>query len=275
MPELPEVEVCRQGLAAHLTGATITGAVVRFPRLREPLPENLSERLAGRHITKLLRRGKYLLLACDAGPDRGWLLIHLGMSGSLRITAPSESPGKHDHFDLVVGEKILRLTDPRRFGLVDWFGATDIERHRRLADLGVEPLSAAFTGAWLYAVTRQRATPIKTLLMDAHVVVGIGNIYAAEALFRAAISPTRPAGRLGRQACERLVTAIRATLDEAIAAGGSSIRDYVHHDGGSGYFQVTVAVYGRTGLPCPRCGTPVRQIRQAGRSTFYCADCQR
>ncbi len=275
MPELPEVEVCRLGLEPALSGALIESVEVRFPRLRRPLPENLAATLAGRRIVELRRRGKYLLLACQGSTDSGWLVVHLGMSGNLRLVAAGSEPGRHDHFDLRAAGKILRYSDPRRFGLIDWIAGDDYGSHPLLAGLGIEPLDGEFSGGWLYRIGRARSTPIKILLMDGHVVVGIGNIYAAEALFRARISPLKPAGRLGRAACDRLATAVQATLTEAIAAGGSSIRDYRHHDGGSGYFQITVAVYGRAGLPCPRCGAPVRQVKQSGRSTFYCAGCQK
>lgn len=275
MPELPEVEVCRRGLLPRLQNSVIEGATVRFPRLRLPLPEGLDSILRGRRITSIQRRGKYILLACEGATDNGWLIVHLGMSGNLRFVEGNEAPGKHDHFDLRAGKAILRFSDPRRFGLIDWHAGATVDHYPLLATLGIEPLSEDFTPEWLYQATRNRNAPIKCLLMDAHTVVGIGNIYAAESLFRAGISPLRAANRISLARYRQLVPAIRQTLDDAIAAGGSSIRDYIHNDGSSGYFQIECAVYGRTGEACRRCGGTVTQIRQAGRSTFYCAGCQK
>lgn len=274
MPELPEVEVCRRGLLPEVEGRTIIDAVVRFPRLRQELPAGLAEILKGRRIASVLRRGKYLLFDCRGGEGGGWLILHLGMSGNLRFVAPGTPVGRHDHFDLILPQTVLRLSDPRRFGVVAWHAGDDPGTHPLLARLGVEPLSADFTGEWLYGATRRRQAPIKNVLMDAHTVVGVGNIYASESLFRAGVSPLRAASRLGRESCGRLAQAVKETLADAIAAGGSSIRDYVHSDGGSGWFQISAAVYDRTGQACRRCGGKVRQIRQAGRSTYYCPACQ-
>jgi len=273
MPELPEVEVCRRGLQPEVEGQTILGATVRVPRLRLPLSATLGESLAGQRVAAVRRRGKYLLLDCRGGVEDGCLIIHLGMSGNLRFVAPETPVGKHDHVDLLFARQVLRFSDPRRFGLVLW-QAADAPAHPLLAVLGLEPLGDEFTAEWLWAATRRRAAPIKPLLMDSHLVVGIGNIYASESLFRAGISPLRAANRISGERYERLVPAIRQTLSDAIAAGGSSIRDYVHSDGGAGCFQVDCAVYDRAGAPCRRCGGSVRQIRQAGRSTYYCASCQ-
>lgn len=273
MPELPEVEVCRRGLQPEVEGQTILGATVRVPRLRLPLSATLGETLAGQRVAAVRRRGKYLLLDCRGGVEDGCLIIHLGMSGNLRFVAPEAPVGKHDHVDLLFARQVLRFSDPRRFGLVLW-QAADAPAHPLLAVLGLEPLDDEFTAEWLWAATRRRAAPIKPLLMDSHLVVGIGNIYASESLFRAGISPLRAANRISGERYERLVPAIRQTLSDAIAAGGSSIRDYVHSDGGAGCFQVDCAVYDRAGAPCRRCGGSVRQIRQAGRSTYYCASCQ-
>ncbi|MBL8417835.1 MAG: bifunctional DNA-formamidopyrimidine glycosylase/DNA-(apurinic or apyrimidinic site) lyase [Dechloromonas sp.] len=273
MPELPEVEVCRRGLQPEVEGQTILGATVRVPRLRLPLSATLGETLAGQRVAAVRRRGKYLLLDCRGGVEDGCLIIHLGMSGNLRFVAPEAPVGKHDHVDLLFARRVLRFSDPRRFGLVLW-QAADAPAHPLLAVLGLEPLDDEFTAEWLWAATRRRAAPIKPLLMDSHLVVGIGNIYASESLFRAGISPLRAANRISGERYERLVPAIRQTLSDAIAAGGSSIRDYVHSDGGAGCFQVDCAVYDRAGAPCRRCGGSVRQIRQAGRSTYYCASCQ-
>lgn len=275
MPELPEVEVCRRGLQPELEGHAIVRAEVRFPRLRQVVPPGLAERLAGCCIASIMRRGKYLLFDCQrAGVREGWLILHLGMSGNLRFVAPSEVPGKHDHFDLVTEGAVLRFADPRRFGVIAWQDGDDPALHPLLAVLGMEPLEDSFTGDWLFAVTRNRSAPIKTVLMDGHLLVGVGNIYASESLFRAGISPVRAANRIGPARCQVLAQSIRATLSDAIAAGGSSIRDYVHSDGGAGCFQLTCAVYDRAGEPCRRCTCTVRQIRQGGRSTYYCPACQ-
>ena len=280
MPELPEVEVSRLGLLPYLPGQPIVQAIFRTPKLRHALPPELAARLAGKRVRAILRRGKYLLFDCaeESGNDdggRGWLIIHLGMSGSLRLVAAGTPVQKHDHVDLVFPGTVLRFRDPRRFGAVLWHEGADVERHPAIAVLGLEPLSPGFDGAWLYAATRRRNTPIKPLLMDSHLLVGVGNIYAAEALFRAGVAPTRAAGRIGLERCRALAAAIRATLEESIAAGGSSVRDYVHSDGGAGSFQVACAVYGRAGEPCRVCGTPIRALRQAGRTTFHCPRCQR
>ncbi len=270
MPELPEVETVLRGLEPHLVGARLAGAVVRSTRLRWPVPEDLDTRLRGQTIRSLTRRGKYLVIGLDAGG----LILHLGMSGSLRLLTRPEPASAHDHVDLLLqGGLCLRLRDPRRFGAVLLTDAP--ERHPLLATLGVEPLAPAFDGERLYALTRGRSMPIKALLMDARRIVGIGNIYANEALFHAGIDPRTRAGRLGRQRCQRLAAAIRATLEQAIAAGGSSLRDFVDARGRPGYFQQDYAVYGRVGLPCHRCGHTIVSFRQAGRSSYVCPVCQR
>jgi formamidopyrimidine-DNA glycosylase len=222
-----------------------------------------------------LRRGKYLLFDCESTRGGGWLILHLGMSGSLRLVPPDTPAQKHDHFDLVFAGTAMRLRDPRRFGVLLWHEGASIEQHPLLAVLGIEPLSAAFDGDWLYAVTRRRGGPIKPLLMDSHLVVGIGNIYAAESLFHAGISPLRAANRISLERYRKLAPAIRNTLEASIAAGGSSVRDYVHSDGGAGCFQLSCAVYDRAGELCPGCRRQVLAIRQSGRSTFYCPHCQR
>ena len=275
MPELPEVEVSRLGLLPYLPGKQIVRAVFRTPRLRHDIPAELPARLAGLHVNAIHRRGKYLLFDCESAGKGGWLIVHLGMSGSLRLVANGTPAQKHDHVDLVFADTTLRLRDPRRFGTVLWHEGGNIGSHPLIAVLGIEPLSPQFDGDWLYLVTRKRNTPIKPLLMDSHLVVGIGNIYASEALFRAGISPMRAAGRIGRVRYRKLAGDIRATLQESIAAGGSSVRDYVHSDGGAGSFQVTCFVYGREGEPCRVCQTPIRASRQAGRTTFLCPHCQR
>ena len=275
MPELPEVEVSRLGLLPHLPGKQVVEAVFRAPRLRHDIPAEMASRLAGLYVDAIYRRGKYLLFDCESGVAGGWLIIHLGMSGSLRLVANGTPAQKHDHVDLVFADTTLRLRDPRRFGTVLWHEGGSIESHPLIAALGIEPLSPQFDGDWLYKATRKRHAPIKPLLMDSHLVVGIGNIYASEALFRAGIAPARAADRISRARYRKLASDIRATLQESIAAGGSSVRDYVHSDGGAGSFQVTCFVYGREGEPCRVCKTPISASRQAGRTTFHCPHCQR
>jgi formamidopyrimidine-DNA glycosylase len=270
MPELPEVEITRRGIAPHLEGRTVTGVVVRHHGLRWPVPRALGARLAGARIRAVTRRAKYLLLDCGTGT----LIIHLGMSGSLRVVAPTMVPGPHDHFDLCVGDSIVRLRDPRRFGAVLWH-PRDHGVHPLLAALGVEPLEEAFTAALLWRAARGRRVAIKLLLMNAAIVVGIGNIYASESLFRAGIHPRTAAQRVSKARCERLVAAVRATLTDALAAGGSTLQDFVGADGSPGYFQQQYAVYDRAGAPCRVCRTPIRRIVQGQRSTFYCPVCQR
>lgn len=274
MPELPEVEVSRRGLLPDLLGRSIVRAVLRVPGLRHVIDPTLAERLAGLRLVAIERRGKYLLFDCESAHSGGWLILHLGMSGSLRLVPPGTVPQKHDHFDLVFMETVMRYRDPRRFGALLWHEGLAPENHPALRDLGLEPLGDDFNGHWLYSACRQRKSPIKPLLMNSHFVVGVGNIYASESLFAARIAPWRPAASIDPDRCGRLADAIRSTLESSIAAGGSSVRDYVHSDGGAGCFQLACAVYDRTGLPCPVCGAPVQRFRQAGRSSFYCANCQ-
>ena len=270
MPELPEVETTRRGLQPRLAGRTLERVVVRDPRLRWPVPPDLAARLAGRTLGDLRRRGKYLLF------DFGGVtqIVHLGMSGSLRFVDAGEAAARHDHVDWQFdGGVTLRLRDPRRFGAVLW--TDDAARHPLLAHLGPEPLTDAFDADYLHAQCRRRSAAIKQVIMDATVVVGVGNIYASESLFHAGIRPGTAARRLGRAACARLVDAIRRVLGAAIAAGGSSLRDYVATDGELGYFQLQTRVYDRAGLPCRACGTPIRRVVQGQRASFYCPRCQR
>jgi formamidopyrimidine-DNA glycosylase len=276
MPELPEVEVCRRGLLPEVAGQRIEGVVIRSPKLRYPIPPELRELLPGCHVSSIRRRGKYLLFDCARPGVEGTLILHLGMSGNLRFVPFAQEPEKHDHFDLVLGSQLLRLADPRRFGLVLWQPGPPraAELHPLLAVLGVEPLTEAFDGDWLHAACSRRASPVKPVLMDSHLVVGIGNIYASESLFRAGISPMRAANRISLGRYRLLAAAVRETLADAIAAGGSSIRDYVHSDGGAGCFQIQAAVYERDGQPCRRCAGVIRQLRQSGRSSYYCPMCQ-
>lgn len=277
MPELPEVEVCRRGLMPAVEGARIERVNIRVPKLRQVIPLELSSLLPGCRVSAIRRRGKYLLLDCAKPGVEGCLIIHLGMSGNLRLVAHDFPVAKHDHVDLVLTEQTVRFNDPRRFGVVLWQPGPPAaaELHPLLASQGMEPLSEAFTVDWIYAANSQRSGPIKPVLMDSHLVVGIGNIYASESLFRAGISPLRAANRISRARYGVLVSAIRETLSAAIAAGGSSIRDYLHSDGSAGWFQIQAGVYDRAGLPCWRCGGVIKQLRQAGRSTYYCPTCQR
>jgi formamidopyrimidine-DNA glycosylase len=270
MPELPEVETTRRGLEPHLVGQTITGVVVRDARLRWPVPADLAQQITGRRIEAVARRGKYLLLDCGGGA----LIVHLGMSGSLRQAVVGDPAGPWDHVELALGARLLRLRDPRRFGAVLW-ATGDPGAHPLLRGLGVEPLSDGFTGAFLYAASRGRRVAIKLLLMNAAVVVGVGNIYASESLFVAGIDPRRRASRLSRPACDRAARAVRETLERAIAAGGSSLRDYAASDGALGEFQLDCFVYGREGERCRRCATAIRRVVQAARSTYFCPACQR
>jgi formamidopyrimidine-DNA glycosylase len=270
MPELPEVETTRRGIRPLVAGQVVTALQVRNARLRLPVSSELEAAIVGERLAEVRRRAKYLLLDFPAGS----VIIHLGMSGSLRVLAADERPGAHDHVDLVFGAHALRLRDPRRFGLVLW-QAGDALAHPWLSGLGPEPLGDAFDGAWLYRVTRGLRAPIKQALMDAHRVVGVGNIYASESLFRACIHPLTAAGEVGPRRCERLAHAVRETLELAIAAGGSTLRDFVGGDGRPGYFQQQYFVYGRAGEPCRVCGTPVRRVVVAQRATFFCERCQR
>ena len=271
MPELPEVETTRRGLQPHLEGKRIAAAVVRNRALRVPVPRNLERVVRDATVRSIGRRGKYLLFDCGHGA----LIVHLGMSGRLWLVDSDAAVETHDHFDLVmVNGTVVRLRDPRRFGLVLWQKG-DALTHPLLKDLGPEPLSAAFDGDWLYAQTRSRSAAIKLALMDSHLVAGIGNIYANEALFRAGINPKTPAQRIGRDRYRVLAGKIRETLEAAIEAGGSTLRDYVGSDGQAGYFQSKFLVYDRGGAPCFSCREPVRSFVQGQRSTYYCPRCQR
>ncbi len=269
MPELPEVETTRRGIAPELSGHTVSGVVVRNGRLRQPVPPELAELLTGLTLDTVERRAKYLLFRFPTGS----LLVHLGMSGNLRIVPAALAPEKHDHLDIVFCPRALRLRDPRRFGLALWQSGE--APHPLIAGLGVEPLGDRFDGAWLHAATRGRKTPVKLFIMDGSQLVGVGNIYASESLFRAGIDPTTPVGELGPKRCARLVTCIRETLQDALAAGGSTLRDFVGSSGMPGYFQQQYFVYGRDGEPCRKCATPIRKRIMGQRATFYCSRCQR
>lgn len=270
MPELPEVETTRRGIAKAILTRTVRRVTVRNRRLRWPLPASFERQLTGRRVKAIGRRAKYLLL----GLDDGTLIVHLGMSGSLRLVAAEERPGRHDHVDLVFDSgQCLRFSDPRRFGSMH-FTRREPERHRLLAALAPEPLSAGFNADWLYRRARRRRVAIKQFLMDSKSVAGVGNIYASEALFRAGIRPRRAAGRLSLGECARVVAAVKEVLKEAIEVGGTTLRDYVNATGEPGYFRMAHFVYERGGQPCRRCRTPIRESRQGGRATYWCPVCQ-
>jgi len=277
MPELPEVETTLRGLTPHLQGQRIKQVIIRNSNLRWPVPDNLPAILCKQTIRKLSRRAKYLLLECDSGT----LILHLGMSGSLRVLSAQTLPEKHDHFDLVLENgTLMRLRDPRRFGAVLWHAEAtgnqgDITQHPLLAKLGPEPLLEDFDAQYLYTATRKRRAAIKQVIMDSHVVVGVGNIYASESLFHAGIRPQLHAGKISLPRCERLVQTIRETLSASIAQGGSTLRDFTDSNGKPGYFQQSYMVYGRSGEPCRICGSAIQQIVQGQRSTYYCPKCQK
>lgn len=270
MPELPEVETTRAALAPHLTGRTVTAAILRRSDLRWPIAAQISDVLPGQRIREVRRRAKYLLLDTDVGSA----LLHLGMSGSLRVI-PGDTPARaHDHVDLALDDgRVLRMHDPRRFGSVLWQAPETV--HPLLAALGPEPLSDAFTGDYLYARSRGRRAPVKTFLMDQAVVVGVGNIYAAEALFAAGISPLRPAGRISVEGYRRLALEIQRVLAAAIRQGGTTLRDFVSPDGNTGYFVQKLSVYGRGGKPCLVCGRALKQASIGQRTSVWCSHCQR
>mgnify|MGYP001812885080 FL=1 len=271
MPELPEVETTRRGIAPHITGRTVRRVVVRDRRLRWPVPRRLAEELTGQVIDHVGRRAKYLLLETDTGTA----ILHLGMSGSLKLVDSSKPPAKHDHVDLQLDDgRTLRFTDPRRFGSLHWT-TRPVVTHRLLRDLGPEPLDTAFSGDYLYGLSRGRRVAVKNFIMNSHIVVGIGNIYASEALYMAGIHPKRLAGRISRQKYTLLCEVVREVLQDAIAAGGTTLRDFVNGEGKPGYFRQHLNVYGRSGQPCISCHVPIREIRLGQRSTFYCPKCQR
>ena len=271
MPELPEVETTRRGVAPHVERQKVTAVRVYDRRLRWPVPRNLSRRLVGRTVDRIDRRSKYLLFRL--GQDT--LIVHLGMTGSLRVFSDAPPRQTHDHMDLEFSSGIvLRYRDPRRFGAVLWSPASKRE-HRLLATLGPEPFSDEFNADYLYRATRSRRSAIKLALMDNRLVVGVRNIYANESLFRAGIRPSRAANRISRTRLSRLVDAVRDTLTEAIAKGGSTLRDYVDSRGERGYFQLHYYVYGRVNEPCRVCGSLIRSVRLGGRASCYCPRCQR
>lgn len=269
MPELPEVETTRSGIEPHLLGRTVTALTVRNPRLRWPIPEDLAIQIEGQRFTAIRRRAKYLLMDIGGGS----LISHLGMSGSLRLVPAGSPPGKHDHVDIALDSgMLLRYHDPRRFGALLWCRAGDV--HPLLASLGPEPLSAEFDGERLYQCSRGRQMAVKPFIMDNAVVVGVGNIYASEALFAAGIDPRREAGRISRARYQRLAEEIRRVLAYAIQRGGTTLRDFVGGDGQPGYFQQELFVYGRAGEPCKVCGRTLSECRLGQRSSVFCRACQ-
>lgn len=270
MPELPEVETCRRGIEPHVQGKVFKEVVVRQSRLRWPIDEHLPQILPGQTLVSLDRRGKYLLLATTAGT----LIVHLGMSGSLRIADVLQPPRKHDHVDFIFDDDtVLRFHDPRKFGAILWT-TESVENHPLIASLGPEPLSSGFSADHLFERIQRRRVPIKSLIMDHHVVVGIGNIYASESLFLAGVNPMRRGCEVSLDDCRRLVSAIRTVLQRSIDQGGTTLRDFVNPQGKPGYFQQTLTVYGRVGEPCLTCAEPIQQLTIAQRSSYYCAHCQ-
>jgi len=270
MPELPEVETTRRGVAPYCSGVRVQRLVVREPRLRWLVPKQLPLRLQGQVIDAVERRAKYLLFQTSAGT----LLVHLGMSGSLRVVSPEQSPGKHDHIDIQLHTgACLRYNDPRRFGCFLWLEPA--EQHPLLQELGPEPLSAEFDGDMLYRRSRGRRVPVKSFIMNGQVVVGVGNIYANEALFLAGIDPRRSAGRISAARYKVLADCIKQVLTSAIEQGGTTLRDFVGGDGKPGYFAQRLYVYGRGGSPCKRCGGALRECRLGQRTTVFCVTCQR
>ena len=270
MPELPEVETTRRGVEPYSVGRRVVQVKVREPRLRWPVPDELPQRLEGQRIDRVERRAKYLLFTTTAGQ----LMVHLGMSGSLRVVNQNEPPSYHDHLDIVFDDgRALRYNDPRRFGCCLWLEPG--EPHKLLANLGPEPLRDEFDGELLYRRSRGRKGAVKQFIMDGKIVVGVGNIYANEALFFAGIRPDRAAGRISRARYVRLAVEIKRVLTSAIEQGGTTLRDFVGGDGKPGYFAQQLRVYGRTGQPCRVCSTPLREQRLGQRSSVYCVVCQR
>ena len=279
MPELPEVETIRRGIEPHVVGRTIEKVIVRDRRLRWPIPRGFENKLAGKRIRAVNRRGKYLLLDLDGGPagaaGPGRVILHLGMTGNLALLEPGRAVRKHDHFDLELsGKLLLRFNDPRRFGAALWWPAAQAQ-HALIRHMGPEPLTDAFNADALAKLARKRSAPVKNFLMDGRIVVGVGNIYAVEALYRAGIRPTRPAGRVTRAEYGKLVEAVRAVLNDAIAAGGTTFRDFRDSNGEPGYFVQKLFVYDRAGQPCRKCKTPIKRLVIGQRSSYYCPKCQK
>ncbi|MGH8482110.1 MAG: bifunctional DNA-formamidopyrimidine glycosylase/DNA-(apurinic or apyrimidinic site) lyase [Nevskiaceae bacterium] len=280
MPELPEVETVRRGLAPHVVGRVIERVIVRDRRLRWPIARGFERKLAGRTIRAVDRRGKYLLLdlggsPTDAPDGRDRVILHLGMTGRLSLIAPGRAVQKHDHLDLELsGGLVLRLNDPRRFGAALWWPASH-PTHMLLKHMGPEPFADGFGADYLFGLARGRSAPVKNFLMDGRVVVGVGNIYAVESLFRAGIRPQRAAGRVTRAGYAKLARAVRDVLSDAIAAGGTTFRDFRNSNDQPGYFVQKLNVYDRAGEPCRKCRTPIKRLVIGQRSSYYCPACQR
>ncbi|TLU64680.1 bifunctional DNA-formamidopyrimidine glycosylase/DNA-(apurinic or apyrimidinic site) lyase [Thalassotalea litorea] len=269
MPELPEVEVCRQGIEPHVLNQTVDKVIVRNQQMRWPVSEDIDE-VQGEEILAVERRAKYLLLKTV----KGTLLLHLGMSGTIRVIDKAFPLKKHDHFDLVITTgKALRLNDPRRFGAILWLKG-DVSAHPLLSALGPEPLTDNFPQGYLYEKSRNKSVPIKTFLMNNHIVVGVGNIYANESLFQAGIRPTTPAGKISRKRYDALTLIVKDVLAKAIKQGGTTLKDFTQSDGKPGYFAQELQVYGRGGEDCVVCGSTLKEIKQGGRATVYCSKCQ-
>jgi formamidopyrimidine-DNA glycosylase len=275
MPELPEVEITRRGLLP-LVGQKVVNVTIRNSSMRWPIPAHLPETIQNQQLISLERRAKYILATFQNDQrELGTLLLHLGMSGRISLLERDYPPEKHDHFDIEFSDKqVMRLRDPRRFGAVLWAGL-EPNKHALLRELGPEPLNDDFNGKYLYEMIRARNAAIKLTIMDSHLVVGVGNIYASESLFRARINPQLPANQLTLAMCGRLAAEIKATLQDALSAGGSSLRDFFGADGNPGYFQQEYFVYGRAGEPCKKCGKRIKTVRLGQRSTFYCGHCQK
>jgi formamidopyrimidine-DNA glycosylase len=269
MPELPEVETTKRGIAPHIEGKKVSGVAIRQPQLRWPIPADLQTTLAGRKIKSVERRAKYLLIKFN----HGTLIIHLGMSGSLRIVPRGEEPAKHDHFDLILAKSCLRLRDPRRFGAVLWTSSDPLE-HKLLNHLGPEPLSPGFNGKQLHKLAQKRKAPVKSFIMDGKVVVGAGNIYANEALFMSRIHPRRPCNQVSLEEYKTLASHIKKVLKAAIKQGGTTLQDFQQSDGNPGYFAQKLQVYGKEGEPCPCCGRSISKEQIGQRSAFFCGQCQ-
>jgi formamidopyrimidine-DNA glycosylase len=270
MPELPEVETSRKGISPHIIGSSINKIIIRQPQLRWKITEDLQSLVESKTLLSIDRRAKYLLLNFESGT----LLIHLGMSGSLRICNTNSRPEKHDHVDFIFEKCLLRYTDPRRFGAILWLGLTPLESSL-LNHLGPEPLSDEFTGKYLFELAGKRKIPVKQFIMDQKVVTGVGNIYATEALFIAGISPKRSAGNISLKRYIKLTIAIKEILQVAIKQGGTTLKDFVGGDGKPGYFQQTLMIYGKTGHNCPKCETALKSLKLASRNSVYCSKCQK
>jgi formamidopyrimidine-DNA glycosylase len=269
MPELPEVETSRRGIEPHIVGAVISGIVIRQRRLRWPVPRSIDRNLPGQSVDSVTRRAKYILI----NTPKGSAILHLGMSGSVCIVNADSPAGVHDHFDIQFDSGlVLRFRDPRRFGSLHW--SAEPLSHRLLKDLGPEPLSVDFDGHYLWQRSRGRKVSIKQFIMNAHIVVGVGNIYASEALYMAGINPRRAAGRIAESRYEQLAAAIKEVLGKAIKAGGTTLRDFYGGNGEAGYFKQQLEAYGREDEPCRRCDSPISAIVQGQRSTYYCKRCQ-